>query len=55
MRIIAERERRALIEGASSMKDSDWAILDMLYREPNITKTAELLFMTQPYIVLLIL
>ncbi len=30
------------------MKDSDWAILNMLYREPNITKAAELLFMTQP-------
>ncbi len=30
------------------MKESDWAILDMLYREPNITKAAELLFMTQP-------
>lgn len=30
------------------MKDSDWAILDMLYREPNITKAADLLFMTQP-------
>ncbi|MCB8815152.1 LysR family transcriptional regulator [Desulfosporosinus shakirovi] len=30
------------------MKDSDWAILDTLYREPNITKAADLLFMTQP-------
>jgi len=30
------------------MKDSDWAILDTLYREQNITKAADLLFMTQP-------
>lgn len=30
------------------MKESDWAILNTLYREPNITKAAEQLFMTQP-------
>jgi len=30
------------------MKESDWAILDILYREHNITKAAELLYMTQP-------
>lgn len=30
------------------MKESDWAILDMLYRKTNITKAAEQLYMTQP-------
>lgn len=30
------------------MRDFDWKILSTLYRTKNITKTAELLFMTQP-------
>lgn len=30
------------------MKDSDWEILDSLYKNPNITKVANMLFMTQP-------
>ncbi len=30
------------------MRDSDWRIISTLYRTKNITKTAELLFMTQP-------
>lgn len=30
------------------MKESDWAILNTLYQEQNISKAAEVLFMTQP-------
>ena len=30
------------------MKDSDWEILYELYRNPNMTKVANLLYMTQP-------
>jgi len=30
------------------MRDQDWAIISILYREKNITKTADLVFMTQP-------
>ncbi len=30
------------------MKDSDWEILYALYKKPNITKVANMLFMTQP-------
>lgn len=30
------------------MKESDWLILDTLYREQSITKAADVLFMTQP-------
>ena len=30
------------------MKDSDWLILSELYKNPNLTKVAELLYTTQP-------
>ena len=30
------------------MKDSDWEILYELYKNPNMTKVANLLYMTQP-------
>ena len=30
------------------MKDSDWEILYALYKKPNITKVANMLYMTQP-------
>ena len=30
------------------MRDQDWTIISILYREKNITKTADLVFMTQP-------
>ena len=30
------------------MKDSDWEILHELYKNPNMTKVANLLYMTQP-------
>jgi len=30
------------------MRDQDWAIISTLYREKNITKAADLVFMTQP-------
>jgi len=30
------------------MRDQDWSIISILYREKNITKTADLVFMTQP-------
>jgi len=36
------------VKGVFSMKESDWAILNTLYHEPNITKAAEQLYMTQP-------
>ena len=35
-------------KGESAMKDSDWEILYELYRNPNMTKVANLLYMTQP-------
>ena len=31
-----------------AMKDSDWVILYELYKNPNMSKVASLLFMTQP-------
>lgn len=30
------------------MKDSDWEILYELYKNPNMTKVANLLYITQP-------
>ena len=30
------------------MKDSDWLILSELYKNPNMTKVADLLYTTQP-------
>lgn len=30
------------------MKDSDWLILSELYKNPNLTKVAGLLYTTQP-------
>ena len=34
--------------GLHSMKDSDWEILSELYKNPNLTKVANLLYITQP-------
>lgn len=34
--------------GGMNMKDTDWEILSELYKNPNMTKVADLLFMTQP-------
>lgn len=38
----------ALFGEKSGMKDSDWIILDELYKNPNITKVAAGLYITQP-------
>lgn len=35
-------------KGVKAMKDSDWEILYELYKNPNMSKVASLLFMTQP-------
>lgn len=41
-------ESTNVIKGAINLKDTDWEIVYELYRNPNMTKVARLLYMTQP-------
>ena len=34
--------------GEIKMKDTDWIILNELYKEPNLTKVSEKLYYSQP-------
>lgn len=41
-------EYRLFLEGVEIIKDSDWEILYKLYETPNMTKVADMLYISQP-------